>query len=102
MLMQFGVYIEYLKKLTTIVLRLIFYVSGVFYNLNTRLDGTIRYLLLRCNPVAFCMNETRKVMIYSQLPSLKGLAFWYGIGLFLCFIGVKLIVKNENSYAKVI
>lgn len=101
-LMHFGVFIEDLKKLTTIMLRLVFYMSGVFYNINSRLDGAVKYLLLRCNPIAFCMNEIRKVVLYSKLPSFEGLAVWYAISIIICIIGVRIIVKNENSYAKVV
>lgn len=101
-LMHFGVFIEDLKNITNIGLKLVFYLSGVFYNINLRLDGILRYLLLRCNPVAFCMNEFRKVMLYGQAPSLEGLAIWFLIGIVLCIIGISIIQKNENSYAKVI
>ena len=67
-----------------------------------RLSGTLRYLLLRCNPIAFIMSEFRKVMLYSKLPSFEGILVWYIIGIILCIIGVNIIHKNENSYAKVI
>lgn len=101
-LMHFGVFIEDLKKLTSIGLRLVFYISGIFYNINTRLDGTLKYLLLRGNPVAFTMHEMRKVMIYGKLPSFEGLIVWYIISIIINIIGIKLIHKNENNYAKVI
>ena len=101
-LMNFGVYIDDLKNLTNIGLRLLFYLSGVFYNINMRLSGTLRYLLLRCNPIAFIMSEFRKVMLYSKLPSFEGILVWYIIGIILCIIGVNIIHKNENTYAKVI
>lgn len=100
--MHFGVFIEDLKKLTSIGLRLVFYISGIFYNINTRLDGTLKYLLLRGNPVAFTMHEMRKVMIYGKLPSFEGLIVWYIISIIINIIGIKLIHKNENNYAKVI
>ncbi|MDD2504692.1 MAG: ABC transporter permease [Bacilli bacterium] len=101
-LMHFGVYVQDLGKLTNIVLKFVFYLSGIFYNINVRLKGKAAFLLLRVNPVAFLMNEFRKVIIYGKLPSFQGLAFWLGIGLVLTYIGISLIHKNENSYAKVI
>ena len=101
-LMHYGVFIEDLKKVTMILLRLVFYLSGVFYNINSRLSGTLKYLLLRCNPIAFCINELRKVMIYCHMPSFKGLMIWYVISVIICIVGIKIIDKNENSYAKVI
>ena len=101
-LMNFGVYLDDLANLTNILLRMVFYLSGVFYNIQTRLSGTISHLLLNFNPIAFLMNEIRKCTIYGQTPSFLGLFIWLVIGLILCVIGVNVIHKNENSYAKVI
>ncbi len=101
-LMHFGVTLNDLANLTNIVLRMVFYLSGVFYNLNTRLTGMLSYLLLRGNPIAFIMNELRKVLLENKLPSFTGLAFWLVIGVILVTIGIHVIHKNENSYAKVI
>jgi len=101
-LMHFGVFLNDLANLTNIALKMLFYLSGVFYNINTRLDGNLSYLLLRANPVAFCMNEGREVLLYGLFPSYKGLLFWLLVGVILCLIGIKIVSKNENSYAKVI
>ena len=62
-LMNFGVTINDLGNLTNIVLRMVFYLSGVFYNLNERLNGQLQFFLLKLNPVAFIMNELRKVLL---------------------------------------
>lgn len=101
-LMNFGVTLNDLGNLTNIGLKMLFYLSGVFYDIKTRLDGQLSYILLRANPAAFCMNELRKVLLENSLPSFEGLAFWLVIGLILVAIGVHMIHKNENSYAKVI
>lgn len=101
-LMHFGVTLNDLANLTNIGLRMIFYLSGVFYNITKRLDGVLLFLLLRCNPIAFLMNEGRKVLLQGSLPSFEGLLVWLIIGIIFCFIGVHVIHKNENSYAKVI
>ena len=100
--MHFGVTLNDLGNLTNIALRMVFYLSGIFYNINERLHGTLKYLLLRLNPIAFCMNELRKVMLQNHLPSFTGLTVWLILGILLCALGVHLIHKNENSYAKVI
>lgn len=101
-LMHFGVLLSDLANLTRIVLRMVFYLSGVFYSLRDRLHGTLQYLLLRGNPIAFTMDELRKVLLDGRMPSFEGLLFWLVIGIILTFIGIKIIHKNENSYAKVI
>lgn len=101
-LMHFGVTFNDLGNLTNIALRMVFYLSGIFYNITKRLKGTLGKVLLRVNPIAFLMNEMRKVWIYGKFLSFEGLFFWLIIGLILCIIGIRLIHKNENSYAKVI
>ena len=100
--MHFGVMLSDLSNLTSIGLKMLFYLSGVFYNIRTRLSGMVSYVLLRANPIAFCMDEMRKVLIEGRLPSFEGLLVWLGIGLFFCVSGIYIIHKNENSYAKVI
>lgn len=101
-LMHYGVLLNDLANLTRIALRMVFYLSGVFYNLRQRLGGTLQYVLLRGNPIAFIMDELRKVLLEARMPSFEGLLFWLIIGIILTFIGIKIIHKNENSYAKVI
>lgn len=101
-LMHFGVTFNDLANLTNIGLKMVFYLSGVFYNISKRLKGTLSHVLLFANPIAFIMNESRKVMIYGELPNLLFLLIWLGVGLLLCLLGVHVIHKNENSYAKVI
>lgn len=101
-LMHFGVYIQDLVNLTNIGLRFVYMLSGVFYNIKSRLKGTLGYLLLNLNPIAFLMHNARKVIIYGQNPSFKGLGIWFVVGIILCIIGIHIIHKNENSYAKVI
>lgn len=101
-LMHYGVTLNDLANLTNIGLKMLFYLSGIFYNINTKLTGKLGFILLRANPIAFCMNELRKVTVYGKFCSIEGLLVWLAIGLLLCAIGIHVIHKNENSYAKVI
>ncbi len=101
-LMHFGVSFNDLGNLTNIVLRMVFYLSGIFYNITTRLKGKLGWVLLRFNPIACMMNELRKATVYGKMTSYELLGFWLVIGLLLCAFGVHVIHKNENSYAKVI
>ncbi len=101
-LMHFGVSFNDLGNLTNIVLRMVFYLSGIFFNIKTRLHGFLGHVLLRVNPAAFCMNELRQVTIYGGLPTFKWLILWLIVGIGLCAYGIHVIHKNENSYAKVI
>lgn len=102
-LMHFGVYIEDLQNLTTIVLKMLFYMSGIFYNIKKiKLDPYIKYYFINFNPIAFIVNGLREAIIYAKNIDYKILIMWYVISIILLVIGVKLIQKNENTYAKVI
>lgn len=107
-LMHFGVYIDDLANVTNIVLRLFFYLSGIFYDIKTRITkgsflgigmGT---LLLRYNPIANIIYEMRVVLLEAGTPNIKWLIGWTIVGIIFTSIGVSTIHKYENSYAKVI
>ena len=101
-LIHFGIYVEDLFNVVNIVLKLMFYLSGIFYNIRTRVPAPYNGILLRLNPAAFIMDEFREILIEGRMPSLVGLLFWLLVGIILTMIGVKIIHKYENSYAKVI
>ena len=99
--LHFGVYVEDLANVLNIVLRLMFYLTGVFYNLEAR-AGVLGVYINHYNPMALLINSTRDALIYARQPSLLWLGIWFVAGLGLTAIGVRLIQKNENSYVKVI
>ena len=101
-LLHFGIFVEDLHNVTNIVLKLLFYLSGVFYSIGTRLSGSLSVILLKLNPIAFIMDQCRGVMIYDKMPNFAWLAMWFIVGCLLSWIGVVVIHKYENSYAKVI
>lgn len=102
LLLHFGVFVEDLSNIVNIVLKLIFYLSGIFYNVYQRVPEPYNKFMLRANPAAFLIEQSRKVLISQQMPDYLWLSIWFGIGLFLSVIGVATIYKYENSYAKVI
>lgn len=101
-LLHFGIFVEDLFNVTNIALKLLFYLSGIFYSIGTRLSGSFGTLLLKCNPIAFIMDQARNVLIYGKSPDFVWLLIWFVIGCVLSWIGVIIIHKYENSYAKVI
>ena len=98
-LLHFGVYVEDLSNVISIVLRFAFYLTGIFYNIETRIPDW-GLLLNRLNPIAFLITSMRQCLIYSQSPDLKLLFFWSAVSLLLTIAGVRKIYKEENSYVK--
>ncbi len=100
LLLHFGVFVADLTNIVDIVLRMVFYLTGVFYNVGKRIPAPYGRLLTRLNPIAFIADSFRKVMLYDQSPGYKVLACWFAFSLLLCIFGTWLIYKNENSYVK--
>ena len=101
-MLHFGVFVDDLQNVMTVVLRLIFYMSGIFYSIGQTVPEPYQTLLLKGNPVAFLMDSMRRCMLYGQLPGRKMMLVWLLAGILLSAVSVKIIYKYENSYVKVI
>ena len=104
-IMHFGVYVTDLANVTDIALRLIFYMTGIFYSIEKRIGGRypgVAHIMGEVNPMAFIVNGLRDAMLYGSRPSLRLTAIWFVLSVLICLWGVRLIYKNENNYVKVI
>lgn len=101
-MLHFGVYVEDLSNVINVLLRLLFYMSGIFYTIKNRLPEPYVTVLLKCNPVALIIDGMRECMLYCNAPDHKFLFLWFLVGLVVSAIGVRTIYKNENSYVKVV
>lgn len=103
--MHFGVFVEDLLNVVTVGLQLVFYMSGIFYDIVDRLEKShpaICNLLIYGNPVALIMTDIRNTLLYGGQPHYLALGLWLVISLVISCIGVKIIYKYENSYVKII
>ena len=100
LIMHFGVYVQDLSKIVRIALRLVFYLSGVFYNISS--IGKYGSLLLNVNPVALAMEGCRNAIMYQAQPDWLMLCIWTAIGLLLSALGIMVVYKNENNYGKIL
>jgi teichoic acid transport system permease protein len=103
-LMHCGVFLNDLSNLVAIGMNLLFYLSGIFYNIRERLGEKtlLTKTLLHANPVAYCMDAMRMSLLEARIPSIKWIGIWLIIGITITIIGIRVIHKNENTYAKVI
>lgn len=100
-LLHFGVYVEDLSNVVAIVLRFVFYLTGIFYNIEKKIPGWGTELN-SYNPLAFLITAMRNCMIYKKTPTWGLLFIWFLVGLFISVWGVRRIYREENSYVKVI
>lgn len=101
-LMHFGIFVEDLFNITNIGLKLMFYLSGIFYSIPTRIPAGYSRYLLNLNPAAFFIHQFRKILLFNEIPNYRMVGAWALAGLLFIYIGVTIIHKYENSYAKVI
>ena len=100
--MHFGVYIDDLANVLNIALRLMFYATGVFYNLLDKVTGNVGRWIVRLNPLATYISCARDALLYGRRPNLSLLGYWTIAAIVITCFGIILIRKNENSYVKVI
>ena len=101
-LLHVGVYVKDMSNLMNVILKLVFYLSGIFYNIQARVPSPYGDLLLALNPAAAIMHEVQTVLIFGSSPNFLRLGCWGVIGLLLTWAGVSLVYKYEQSYLKAV
>ncbi|EOS48865.1 hypothetical protein C809_01976 [Lachnospiraceae bacterium MD335] len=101
-IMHFGVYVSDLTNALGIILNFVYFLTGIFYNVQDSFPAPYGYLLQRINPVAHLLFCIRKALLYNETPSCIMLSIWFVISIILSAIGLKLIYENENDYVKMV
>lgn len=101
-LLHYGVFVEDLSNVLNIALRIVFYLTGIFYNVAARIPAPYGEILTICNPMAFFLECMRNSLLYGRTPRLGLMLIWFAISLVLFVTGISRIYRNENSYVKVI
>lgn len=101
-LLHFGVFVDDLHNVVTVLLRLVMYLSGIFYSIKKLVPQPYNRLLLYGNPMAYFIDSLRECLLYCRTPKFIVLALWFVVGLLCSILGVRLIYRYENSYFKVI
>ena len=106
LMLHFGVFISDLEKTVSVVMRLIFYMSGVFYSISrnktlSKNHPFAKTLLLKVNPISCLMDGLRRCILYGRSPDWLWIGIWAAVGLVFCGLGIHLIHKYEAGYAKI-
>lgn len=100
-MLHFGVFVDDLYNIMNVLLRLMFYLSGIFYSITDRLKEPYLTILMKVNPMGMLLESGRLCLLYSQAPYRKLMVIWGVISVLICILGVRTIYKYENSYVKV-
>lgn len=101
-LMHFGVYLPDLRKIISVLMQVLFYLSGVFFELNSRLGNGLGKILLDFNPVGRLMHEARNVLLYNTDCSVTHLLIWLAVGIVITVTGIHTVTRYEREYLKVV
>ncbi len=101
-LLHYGVYVEDMSNVVNIVLRIVFYMTGIFYDVEKRIPAPYGIYLSRCNPLAYMIGSARGALLYGKAPNLVVLSLIFLATLILIYLGLRLVYKNENNYVKLI
>ncbi len=102
LIMHFGVYVQDLSKIVRIGLRLVFYLSGVFYEIKNSLPKPYGEMMLNINPVALAMEGCRNALMFQKHPDWIMLGIWTGLGVIMSALGIMIVYRNENNYGKIL
>ncbi len=100
--LHFGVFVDDLVHAIRIAMHILFYLTGVFYDLETLLPAPWGGILVRVNPLACIIRSMRSCLLYGAAPDWLALGAWTLIGFGVCALGLRLCYKYENTYVKVI
>lgn len=101
-LLHYGVFIDDLGYAISILINMMFFMSGVFNDVETSITAPMGIFLANLNPMAFFITAMRNALLYGTMPDFRILLDWTVISIALCVIGVRMIYKYENSYVKVV
>jgi ABC-type polysaccharide/polyol phosphate export permease len=95
---HYGAFVADLKPAMVYVLRFIFYLSPIFYEVSRLPEELQKYYYL--NPVTQIVFGLRNPLMYDQSPSYLALFVILLVGLGLILLGLRKIGKNEKNYCK--
>ena len=101
-LLHFGVYVDDLSYAVGILLNMLMFLSGIFYDVLSSLSEPLNTYIMCLNPVAMLITSMREALLYNRIANVPLLIGWTIISLILCFVGVHIVYKNENAYVKMV
>lgn len=100
--LHYGVFVDDLSYAVGILLNLIMFLSGIFYDTITTLKEPLNHILICINPVVVFVDTMRNALLYNKITNIPLILVWMVLGLLISYIGIHIVNKNENGYVKVI
>lgn len=101
-LLHYGVFVDDLGYAVGILLQMLMFLSGTFYDVITSLPVPLNNIMIGINPVALMIDTMRNSLLYNLTTNVPLIGLWFVIAILFSCVGVHIVYKNENGYAKVI
>lgn len=101
-LAHFGVFVEDLSNTISIVLKLLFYFTGIFYSIPDRFPKEYADIVLNSYPAAKLITIARDACLEGKAGGTAYLLALFAVSAVLAAVGIHIIYKNENAYVKLI
>jgi ABC-type polysaccharide/polyol phosphate export permease len=92
-----GVYIKDLKNVWSVVTRLLWFVTPIFYAVS---GDSIFQKISMWNPLYHFINITREIIVFHRFPTLFTMFLAVFFSLLVFFIGLYIFEKNKNKLAE--
>ena len=99
-LASLGVYIRDIENLTSVIVRMLLFLTPIFYPISL-IPENIR-IIIYLNPLAFIVNHFRRVLIFEQMPDWGGYLILTGVMFVICMSGYIWFMKSKKTFADVV
>ncbi|MDQ7025736.1 MAG: ABC transporter permease [Anaerolineae bacterium] len=94
----YGLLINDLQPLLTIIMQLLFYLTVLFSRSSA---SSLAIILLNVNPLALLLEAFRDIVLFARPPNGLNLAFAACLAITLLYVGYTLFKVNENRFVEV-
>ena len=92
-----GPFIRDTTRVLGVLLRLLFYFSGVIFPADMIPERALQYLAF--NPIFFIVESFRGIVLYAETPDMFVMLIWFIVGLVLLFGGFAFFNAKSSVFA---
>lgn len=101
-LLHYGVFIDDLSYAIGILIQMLMFMTGIFFDIVTTLPAPLNGVMLCLNPCTVFIDSMRNALLYRTIANVPILCIWMVLSILISYIGIHIVFKNENGYVKVI
>jgi lipopolysaccharide transport system permease protein len=95
-----GVFVRDIGQITGMIISVLLFVSPVFYPISALPSGVRSLVML--NPLTLIIEESRKVLLFGEMPNWSGLGVYSLVGIAIAWIGFWWFQKTRKGFADVL